>query len=69
MSCGHSVTLLFGIFYILSLRDPDYDSADYHFKIDFENMDQRTGGKWLIHGIKHHKDNQLQSLELTRRIS
>ena len=27
-------------------------------------MDQHTGGKWLIHGTKHRKDNQLQSLEL-----
>ena len=22
------------------------------------------GNKWLIHGTKHHKDNQLQSLDL-----
>ena len=27
-------------------------------------MDQHTGGKWLIHGTKRRKDNQLQSLEL-----
>ena len=27
-------------------------------------MDQHTGGKLLIHGTKHHKDNQLQNLEL-----
>ena len=27
-------------------------------------MDLHTGGKWLIHGTKRHKDNQLQSLEL-----
>ena len=32
-------------------------------------MDQHTGGKWLIHGAKHHKENQLQNLELTSRIS
>ena len=25
-------------------------------------MDQHTGDKWLIHGTKHHKDNQLQIL-------
>ena len=25
--------------------------------------------KWLIHGIKHHKDNQLDSLELPYKIS
>ena len=24
-------------------------------------MDQHTGGKWLIHGLKH-QDNQLQNL-------
>ena len=36
----------------------------YHFKLHFQIMDQHTGGKWLIYGIKYHKDNQLQSLEL-----
>ena len=41
----------------------------YHFKLDFQNMDQQTGGKWLIHGTKRRKDNQLQSLELPCRIS
>ena len=40
----------------------------YHFKLDFQNVDQHTGGKWLIHGTKHHKDNQLESLELPCRI-
>ena len=29
----------------------------YHFKLDFQNVDQHTGVKWLIHGTKHHKDN------------
>ena len=24
----------------------------YHFKLDFQIMDQHTGGKWLIHGTK-----------------
>ena len=33
----------------------------YHFKLDFQKVDQHTGGKWLFHGIKHRKDNQLQS--------
>ena len=28
-----------------------------------------TGGKWLIHGTKRHKNNQLQSLVLPCRIS
>ena len=41
----------------------------YHFKLDFPKVDQHTGGKWLIHGTKRHKDNQLQSLELPCRIS
>ena len=36
----------------------------YHFILDFQKMDQHTEGKWLIHGNKHRKDNQLQSLEL-----
>ena len=35
----------------------------YHFKLDFQKMDQHTGGKWLIHGNKRIKDNHLQSLE------
>ena len=34
------------------------------FKAIFQNVDQHTGGKWLIHGTKHREDNQLQSLEL-----
>ena len=33
----------------------------YHFKLDFQKVDQRTGGKCLIYRTKH---NQLQSLEL-----
>ena len=41
----------------------------YHFKLDFQKVDQHAGGKWLIHGTKRHKDNQLQSLELPCRIS
>ena len=31
-------------------------------------MDQHAGEKWLIHGTKCHKDNQLQILELSIRI-
>ena len=27
--------------------------------INFHNVDQYTGGKLLIHGTKHRKDNQL----------
>ena len=41
----------------------------YHLKLDFQKVDQNTGGKWLIHGTKHRKDNQLQSLELPCRMS
>ena len=41
----------------------------YHFKLDCQKVDQHTGGKWLIHGTKCRKDNQLQSLELPCRLS
>ena len=41
----------------------------YHFKLDFQKVDQHTGGKWSIHSTKCRKDNQLQSLELPCRIS
>ena len=40
-----------------------------HFELDFQKVDQHTGGKWLIHGTKRHKDNQLQSLEFPCRTS
>ena len=33
----------------------------YHFKEDFQKVDQQTGDKWLIHGTKHHKDSQFQA--------
>ena len=41
----------------------------YHFKLDFQKVDQNTGGKWLIHGTKHRKDIHLQSLEFPCKIS
>ena len=41
----------------------------YCSKLDFKKIDPHTGGKWLIHGTKHRKDNQLQCLELSCRIS
>ena len=41
----------------------------YHFKLNFQKVDQHTGGKWLIYDTKHRKDNQLQILELPCRIS
>ena len=37
---------------------------NYPFELDFQKVDQHTGGKWLILGTKRRKDNQLQSLEL-----
>ena len=40
----------------------------YNFELEFQRVDQRKGVKWLIHGTKHHKDNQLQSLGLHCRI-
>ena len=43
--------------------------TQYHFKLDFQKVDQHTGGKWLIHGTKHRNDNQLQTLEFLCRIS
>ena len=33
----------------------------YHFKLDFQKADQHIRGKWLIHGTKRQKGNQLQS--------
>ena len=41
----------------------------YQFNLDFQKGDQHTGGKWLIHGTKRHKDNQFRRLELPCRIS
>ena len=41
----------------------------FFFKFDFQKVDQRAGGKWLIHDTKRRKDNQLQSLKLPCRIS
>ena len=41
----------------------------YRLKLDFQKVDQHTGGKWLIHDNKRCKDNQLQSLELPYKIS
>ena len=41
----------------------------YNFKLDFQKVDQHTGGKWLIYGTKRLKGDQLQSLELPCRIS
>ena len=43
--------------------------AYYQFELDFQNVDRHARGKWLIHGTKRRKDNQLHSLELPCRIS
>ena len=37
-------------------------------KVNFQNLDQHTGGKWLIHATKRRKDNQLESLKLPCKI-
>ena len=31
----------------------------YHFKLVFQKVDPHTEDKWLIHGTKRRKDNQL----------
>ena len=41
----------------------------YHFKQDFQKVEQHTGSKLLKHGTKRRKDNQLQTLVLPCRIS
>ena len=46
-----------------------YLQTHYQFKLDFQEVNQHAGGKWLIRGTKHRKDNPLQSLELPCRIS
>ena len=33
----------------------------YHVRLNFQKIDQHTGGKCLIHDTKHRKDNQLQA--------
>ena len=38
-------------------------------KVDFQKVDQHTGGKWLIPDTKCRKDNHMQSLKLPSRIS
>ena len=30
----------------------------YHFKLDFQELNQYTWGKWLIYGTKHRKLNE-----------
>ena len=49
-----------------SLSDPQPNMC---FKIDFQKVYQHARGKRLIHDSKRRKDNQLQSLKLSCRIS
>ena len=39
------------------------------FKAYVRKLHQHARGKWLIHGTKHHKENQLQSLRLPCKIT
>ena len=39
----------------------------YHFRLDFQKVDQHSWGNRLIHSTKHRKDNQLQSQEVPCR--
>ena len=41
----------------------------YQFTLDFQIVDQHTRAKWLVHGTKYPKNNQLQSLELPCKAS
>ena len=41
----------------------------YYFKLDFPEVDQHKRDKWLIHETKRHKDNHLQNLELSCKIT
>ena len=38
----------------------------YRFKLDFQKVGQYTGGRWLIHGTKHRKDNPWNRYEWHR---
>ena len=31
--------------------------TNFHLKLDFKNVDQHTGGKWFLHGLKHRKED------------
>ena len=51
------------ILFIMSNLEPNC------LKVYFQKVDQHAGSKWLIHGTKRRKDNQLRSLKLPCRIS
>ena len=38
-----------------------YSPTVFVLNVDFQNVDQHAGSKWLIHDTKRRKDNQLQS--------
>ena len=42
---------------------------NFLLKLNLKNVDQHTGGKWLIHHTKYHKNDQLQSLGVLCKIS
>ena len=42
---------------------------NYCLKVDFQKVEQHARGKWLIHDTKRCKDNQLQSLKLSSKLS
>ena len=42
---------------------------NYCLKVDFQKVDQYTGGEWLIHDTKRRMGKQLQSLTLPSRVS
>ena len=50
-------------------KNEDILQPNWCLKIDFQNVDQHAGGKWLIRDTKRRKDNQLQSMKLLCRIS
>ena len=42
----------------------------YHFKLDFQKVDQHTGGKWLIHGTNnisniHNKEANTYKIDMS----
>ena len=42
--------------------------ANYRLKLGFQKFNYQDRGKWLIHGTKHHMENQLQCLNHPCRI-
>ena len=43
--------------------------SNFWLNLDIRNVDQHTGGNWLIHGTDHRKGDQSQSLDLPYRTS